>query len=383
MKTDIQIGSKIKVIDKQSPYFRWRGTVSAETLVAERVEGQPKPDVSSFSCTLHLDGKQNKVELKPEQIACIQKKFIDIEHIREEDIDLGNGVVRRSNVGAFEVGDQIQISEKIDGANASIAYNADEGKLEVFSRTNLLDSADGLRGFKAFVELKFKPDEFKAFPDYVIFGEWCVSHKCRYDQSWYNMWRVYDIWDKSKKNYLSQDAVKAFCKEHDIEYIHVLYEGPFESWAHCRQFMDVKSYGGIEQEGIVVKNQTKLDRDDIRYPKYLKIVNDAFKESMVKKEKKHIDPEQAKLDAENMAKMGSIVTDVRVKKLVMKCVDEGIVPVELEPKHIGALMKALPKMAFDDIVKEEPEVVKTVGALAGKLCSMLVAKHVKALVLGK
>ena len=197
------------------------------------------------------------------------------------------------------------------------------------------------------------------------------------------MWRVYDIWDKSKKNYLSQDAVKAFCKEHDIEYIHVLYEGPFESWAHCRQFMDVKSYGGIEQEGIVVKNQTKLDRDDIRYPKYLKIVNDAFKESMVKKEKKHIDPEQAKLDAENMAKMGSIVTDVRVKKLVMKCVDEGIVPAELEPKHIGTLMKALPKMAFDDIVKEEPEVVKTVGAPAGKLCSMLVAKHVKALVLGK
>ena len=283
----------------------------------------------------------------------------------------------------FEVGDQIQISEKIDGANASIAYNADEGKLEVFSRTNLLDGADDLRGFKAFVELKFKPDEFKAFPDYVIFGEWCVSHKCRYDQSWYNMWRVYDIWDKSKKNYLSQDAVKAFCKEHDIEYIHVLYEGPFESWAHCRKFMDVKSYGGIEQEGIVVKNQTKLDRDDIRYPKYLKIVNDEFKESMVKKEKKPIDPEQAKLDAENMAKMESIVTDVRVKKLVMKCVDEGIVPAELEPKHIGALMKTLPKMAFDDIVKEEPEVVKTVGAPAGKLCSMLVAKHVKALVLGK
>ena len=383
MKTDIQVGSKIKVIDKQSPYFRWRGTVSAETLVAERVEGQPKPDVSSFLCTLHLDGKHDKVELKPEQIACIQKKFIDIEHIREEDIYLGNGVVRRSNVGAFKVGDQIQISEKIDGANASIAYNADEGKLEVFSRTNLLDGADGLRGFKAFVELKFKPDEFKAFPDYVIFGEWCVGHKCRYSQSWYNMWRVYDIWDKSKKNYLPQDAVKAFCKEHDIEYIHVLYEGPFESWAHCRQFMDVKSYGGIEQEGIVVKNQTKLDRDDIRYPKYLKIVNDAFKESMVKKEKKHIDPEQAKLDAENMAKMGSIVTDVRIKKLVMKCVDEGIVPAELEPKHIGTLMKALPKMAFDDIVKEEPEVVKTVGALAGKLCSMLVAKRVKALVLGK
>ena len=123
MKTDIQVGSKIKVIDKQSPYFRWRGTVSAETLVAERVEGQPKPDVSSFLCTLHLDGKHDKVELKPEQIACIQKKFIDIEHIREEDIYLGNGVVRRSNVGAFEVGDQIQISEKIDGANAKTVSN--------------------------------------------------------------------------------------------------------------------------------------------------------------------------------------------------------------------------------------------------------------------
>lgn len=384
MNTDINVGSKIKVIDKQSPYYRWRGTASAETLVSDRIEGQPKPDVSTFTCTLHSAGTSNvSIELKPSQIACIQKKFIDIEHVREEDIDLGNGVIRRSNAGAFEVGDDIQITEKIDGANASIAWNEDEGKLEVFSRTNLLDGSDGLRGFKAYIEAKFKSDEFKSVPDLVIFGEWCVSHKCKYEKSWYGQWRVYDIWSKTAKSYMPQSFVKSFCSKFGIEYIHVLYEGPFKSWEHCRSFMNAKTYGGIEQEGVVVKNQTKLNNDEIRYPKYLKIVNDAFKESMVKKEKHSANPEEAKLYAESMKKMESIVTEARIRKLIMKCIDEGIAPKELEPKHIGALMKVLPKQAFDDIMKEESEVVKSVGPTAGKLCSALVSKHVKVIVLGK
>lgn len=385
MNTDIQIHSKIKVTDKSSIYYKWRGTVSDEILVSERIDGQPKPDVAEFVCALHYGDNAVKTNLKPEQIACVQKKFVDIEHIRETDEDLGNGVIRKNNIGAFEVGDTIQISEKIDGANASIAYNADEDRLEVFSRTNLLNGTDGLRGFKPYIETKFTNDTFKAYPDYVIFGEWCVSHTVQYEKSWYNVWRVYDIYDKQKKkNYLNQTDVKAFCAKYGLDYIHVLYEGPFVSWDHCRSFMNKHTYGD-SQEGIVVKNQTKLDNDFIRFPKYLKIVNEKFKEHMQHKgkAKKEIDPEQLKLEAESRAKMETIVTEARVKKQILKCVDEGLVPEQIEPKHIGVIMKNVLKMTYDDICKEEPEVCKSVGALAGKLCSQIASDLVRKIIIGK
>ena len=383
MRPEIQVGSKVKVVDKKSQYYRWRGSVSEELIQCSLIMPEVS-EVVGFICTLHSPDQteRKKVEMLPSQLACVQKKFIDIEHIREEDIDLGNGVVRRSNTGAFEVGDIIQISEKIDGANASVAWNADEGKLEIFSRTNLLNGADGLRGFVSYIKTKFPDDEFKNCPDLVIFGEWCVSHKARYEKSWYSQWRVYDIWDKTKKNYLPQSEVKKFCEKHGIEYIHVLYEGPFVSWNHCKTFMDKKTYGGIDQEGVVVKNQTKLDRDDIRFPKYLKIVNDSFKESSVKKEKEPIDPEKQKeLDVAKAA-IESIVTEARVSKIVLKLADEGLLPRELTPRDMGTAMKQVPKLVFDDILKEEPEVVKVAGENAGKMCSQVVAKHCKKLILG-
>ena len=387
MNTDIQVGSKIRVIDKNSPFFRWRGSVSTETLVSEKVEGKPKPDVSSFECTVKSASGEKAIEsFRPDQLICIQKKFIDIEQLREADIDLGEGVVRKANIGAFEVGDIIQVSEKIDGSNASIAWNADDGILEVFSRTNLLTGADGLRGFKAYIDVKFSDDQMKmissTYADYVIFGEWCVSHSCKYDEQWYNKWRVYDVWDRKAKTYLKQDIVKSIAESLGLEYIHSLYEGPFISWDHCRSFMQKRTYGP-QQEGVVVKNQTKLNDDNIRFPKVLKIVNKEFIESHIKHEKRPIDPEQAKAEAEALKKIESVVTEARIKKLILKCVDEGYVPAHLEPKHIGLLMKRLPKDAYNDVLKEEKEIIESVGPISGKLCSRVTAKHVKEIILGK
>lgn len=383
-KPDIQVGSKIKVVDMNSPYYRWRGRVSEEIVQTSLID-PAYAEVVGFICTLHQSSSDctEKVEMKPEQVACIQKKFIDIEHIRGEDIDLGNGIVRKNNVGAFEVGDQIQITTKIDGANASIAYNADEHKLEVFSRTNLLDGADGLQGFKPFIDTKFKPDEFAKFSDLVIFGEWLVPHKINdYEKCHFNNWHVYDIWSKTKKNYMPQEFVKEFCREHGMSYVEVLYEGQFVSWDHCRTFMHASKYGP-RQEGIVVKNQTKLDRDDIRFPKYLKIVNDEFKESMVKKEKKPVDPEVLKAEQEAYATMATVVTEARVHKLILKLIDEGKLDKDLKPKDMSIVCKHLPKMVWEDLLKEESEILQKVGNLAGAACSKLTIGHCKKIIIGK
>lgn len=383
-RPDVQVGSKIKVVDKKSPYYRWRGNVTEE-IVQTSLLDPTQNEVVGFICVLNCqeDRHAEKVEMKPGQIACIQKKFIDIEHIRGEDVDLGNGIVRKNNVGAFEVGDQIQITTKIDGANASIAYNADEGKLEVFSRTNLLAGADDLRGFKPFIDIKFKSDEFAKFPDLVVFGEWLVPHKINdYEKCHFNNWHVYDIWNKSAKNYMPQSFVKEFCKEHGMSYVEVLYEGPFVSWNHCRTFMHASKYGP-RQEGIVIKNQTKLDRDDIRFPKYLKIVNDEFKESMIKKEKKPVDPEILKAEQEAYAAMATVVTEARVHKLILKLIDEGKLDKDLKPQDMAVVCKHLPKMVWEDLLKEEPEILQKVGNLAGTACSKLTVGHCKKIIIGK
>ena len=45
-----------------------------------------------------------------------RKNYIDIENLREHDIDLGNGSVRLGNAAGFAPGDQITITEKFDGS---------------------------------------------------------------------------------------------------------------------------------------------------------------------------------------------------------------------------------------------------------------------------
>ena len=100
------------------------------------------------------------------------------------------------------------------------------------------------------------------------------------------------------------------------------------------------------------------------------------------KEKKPVDPtvEAAKAEASKLA--STIVTGARVRKLILKLVDEGKLPAELKPKDMGAVMKLLPKMCFDDCLKEEPETVKQLGEYAGKCISAETAKQARKIVVG-
>ena len=338
-----------------------------------------------------IDGHEVKMTFSdwPSQIEPVQKKFIDIDYIREDDLVIGKkedgtDAIRPKNTGAFEPGDIIQITTKIDGANASIAWDETTGKLEVFSRTNLLDSPGALRGFYDYIKTEVEPKaDWSLCPDLVIFGEWCVSHTCKYDKSWYNKWRVYDIWSKYLNCYLPQSAVKNICETRGLEYGEELYYGPFISWDHCRSFLNKSAAYGPEQEGIVIKNQSKLDSDNNKAPAYLKIVNERFKESQhSKKEKKPVDPEAEAAKAEAAKLVASIVTEARVRKIILKLVDEGLVPAELQPKDMGTVMKQLPKRCFADCLKEEPETVKQLGEFAGKFIAAETAKQARKIVVG-
>jgi hypothetical protein len=325
----------------------------------------------------------------PEQLEVVQKKFIDIENLREHDEVIGQkedgtDIIRKSNAGEFDVSDIIQITTKIDGANASIAWDETTQKLEIFSRTNLLNNSNSLRGFYDYIKTQVEPKtDWSIYSDFVFFGEWCIGHSIKsYNKDWFNKWRIYDIWCKSQRCYISQERVKATCKQLGLEYIEELYYGPFIGWEHCRSFMHMSTAYGPDQEGIVVKNQTKLGNDNNRLPIYLKIVNNDFKESQhYKKEKKPINIEKQNEFKRIEELMSSVLTDVRINKILLKCFDENLISSELTPKSIGPIIKVLTPKVYEDLIKEEMEIMSIAGNLAGKIVSKFTADYIRRIIL--
>lgn len=302
----------------------------------------------------------------------VQKHFMDIQNLIESTTEL-----RESNAYGFQSGDIIQISEKIDGSNACIAYDSETDALVAFSRKQELSKNNTLRGFWDYAK-KLDKTAFAANPSFRVFGEWLVSHKIHYTADNLNGWYVYDIYDTDKEEWLSQDVVKNFCDNAGLNYIHVLYEGPFISWCHCRNFMKTPGYGD-EQEGIVVKNQTKLNNPNSRQPFYLKIVNDEFKEKMSVRE---VDPEKEKAKCEAQILVESIVTKNRIEKELFKMRDEGIIPEKVSPEGMKLVARTLPKRIYEDCIKEDKEIVDKVGEYFGKTCSALTMRYAREVVLG-
>lgn len=401
-RLDFQEKTEVKVVNKDCAGYGQRGTVAELKVDIDGKSINPLIDKEQLK-QAYADGLEPKMTwyarvkfvgddgncwFKADELEPVQKKFIDIDYIREEDLvigkkDDGTDVVRPKNTGAFEPGDIIQISTKIDGANASVAWDDTTGKLEIFSRTNLLDSPGALRGFYDYIKTEVEPKhDWGIWPWFVFYGEWEVSHTCKYNKDVYNKWYIYDIYDKLAGCYLSQENVKKLCKALNLDYIEELYYGPFISWDHCRSFLNKSTAYGLEQEGIVIKNQTKLGNSDNKNPVYIKIVNDKFKESMhSKKEKKPIDPEKEAEKQKAIELASTIVTEARVKKIILKLIDEGKLPETLQPKDMGLVMKYLPKLVFADVVKEENESVKLLGEYAGKFIAAETAKQARKIVI--
>lgn len=405
-KTEVKVIShdfteyvRVNGVETKTDMYGWRGIVTAITGLDELGCMVPKPyspdrypvkwwvDVTFKS---PVDGREYpttfdnwEVQLQP-----VQKKFVDIDYIREEDLVIGKkedgtDAIRPKNTGAFEPGDLISITTKIDGANASIAWDETTGKLEVFSRTNLLDKPGALRGFYDYVKTEIEPKlDMSEHPDIVVFGEWLVPHSVSYNKEAYGKWYVYDIWNKKLGGYMVQSVVQGFCREYGLEYVEELYYGPFISWDHCRSFLKKSTRYGSGQEGIVVKNQTKLYDEDRRSPAYIKIVNEEFKESQKVKAKRELSPEELAAKERGTTLAASVVTEARVRKIILKLVDEGKLPPELGPKDMGAVMKQLPKLVFDDVLKEESEVVAQIGEGAGKFIAAEAAKQARKIVIG-
>lgn len=294
-----------------------------------------------------------------------QKHYLDIERVKPD------------NCVGFMVGDIVQITEKFDGSNGCIAYDSERECLVAFSRKReLTKEGEHLNGFYEWVQELPEATKwaFVNHPDWRVFGEWTNKNKIRYTDNHMRL-IIYDIYDMKKQIWYTQDIVKQFAKDAGLEYINVKYEGPFISWDHVRSFMNTPAYGD-KQEGVVIKNQTKLNDPSVHMPSVLKLVNDEFAE-VVRREKKAgkvADSEEIKEENRIQELVSSIVTESRIEKELYKMRDEGIIGNNIEAADIPTVLKHLPKRIYLDCVKEEKDIVEMCGDKFSKRCSTLTGK---------
>lgn len=296
------------------------------------------------------------------------KKYVDIERLKDKFAE------------AFKVGEHITITEKIDGANASIAVGED-GKLIAFSRRNELTPENTLQGFYGYVQ-SLDPTMISCVlgSRYIFFGEWLVKHTIKYPQEKMKQFYVFDVWDTEVEQYIPWEQTKQMAEFCGLKMVPVFYDGPFISWEHVYSFVGKTEMGGEPTgEGVVIKSQDRLDNKFSGTPAYVKIVAKEFSEVHQSKPQKDIDPAKiaARQAAEALAE--TIVTSRRVEKAIQKFVEDGIVPENWDEKDLGTIAKNLPRAIYNDCVKEEPETVAQIENF-GKICGSLSMKLARGLI---
>ena len=292
----------------------------------------------------------------------IHKKFMDIQRIKPEYAE------------GFSDGDYIFIQEKIDGANAAIRYDSETDTIVAQSRKNILSIGNNLRGFYEWSQTLNKELVKSVLGDnLVLFMEWLVPHTLSYPEERYNHAYCYDVYDANTEKYLPQSTVQAIVSKLNLIYVPTFYEGEFISWEHCMSFVGKTNLGGEHGEGIVIKNQTMLNNPNTRQPFYIKIVAEKFQETHTHKEARVVDPATMKKREEVQKLAETIVTEARVRKLLNKFVDEGILPENWSLEEMPIIAKNLIKAVYEDCVKEEPETVKQIDNF-GKVANGIAMK---------
>lgn len=269
-----------------------------------------------------------------------QKKYTDV-------VRLGH----KSTVDVLNVGDNIVIQEKIDGANASFTK---EDTLLAFSRNRELDLTNTLGGFYNYIMEKFNGNLNDLNDDFVYFGEWTNPHKVKYE-GFEKQFFLFDVYSKSQHKYLGFDVVKSEAAKLNLNLVPVFYEGQYTSFEHLEGFIgktEINGKIGDKQlgEGIVVKNVDYLDRFGRQL--FVKLVVDEFRE--VQSQKKAKNP-TAHMSTPEYILAESVATKARVDKIIYKLKDEGLISGEIDKKDFGMIFKECNIRTWNDVLKEESD----------------------------
>ena len=297
-----------------------------------------------------------------------QRKYMNISRLKTKDLP------------GFRVGDHIVVQEKIDGANFSFRYDVENDRICSFSRRFELNEENNLSGAWEWSQRLNKEQVVKVLGDkLILFAEWLVPHTVKYpEEKYYNAY-CFDVRDAETGLYLPQEQVAEIVQKLGLIYVPVFYAGPFTSWENVEALVGKTELGGEYGEGIVIKNMTRLNDPDENFPFYVKIVGEAFKEKRAIGGwgMKMLDHKNEKSIALELTE--SVVTTARVRKMILKMVDEQELPInwkELDPRTI---MRKLSNAVYYDCAKEEPETVEQVGKDFGKYAAIAAKKELSGL----
>lgn len=256
----------------------------------------------------------------------------------------------------LKLGDNIQISEKIDGANCYL-QRLDFNEFVACSRKTITCEKNHNQGFYFWALDNFKKIP-KKYYNLRFYGEWLAPHHCVYPIEKYAKFYIFDIMDNGK--YLYQKDVRNICNEIGLDYVPIFYEGPFIGYEHIMSFVGKTLLGGEKGEGIVIKNQTKLNKAGVI--SHVKIVSEEFQETNpLRKEIKTVDLNSLKdsLEKYNLIKkeIESIFTFNRLRKIYLNLINLKNIPVDWKkyPQYIKYVNKTIYSEMLKDIKSEEFE----------------------------
>lgn len=293
--------------------------------------------------------KQEEEKLKPFMWR-YENPFMKIRHFDEKYFNF------------YNLYDNIIIQEKIDGSNTHVNVS-DINTFKAYGQNFELNEMNHLNGFWYYMR-----DNYRKIPNKYygldIYGEWLVPHYCDYPVDKYGEFYIFDVMENGK--YWTQDRVELLAYECGFYYAPVLYKGSFKSWKHVMSFVGSTALGGDKGEGVVVKNQTKLNSNG---PFYVKIVSPEYQEVMAKRDKVKMVNMDKILTLEELRNLTkSVVTLNRVRKILFKLVDNGEISVNWKSLDNSQFSKKLCSAVYRDILNEEPEVIKKVGKNFGNFC---------------
>lgn len=252
------------------------------------------------------------------------------------------------------------VQEKLDGANAS--YTIEDNKLKCYSRNFELNENNTLKGFYNLVQSLYDDidNELKDFlKDNIIFGEWLVPHTVKYKEKYLNKFYIFDIYNKSREEYVSYDelkeGIKLLEKYNNIHRAKDLLIVTHEDMKDLnnrdldklqnkiKMFVGYSDYTITEEigEGVIVK--TLKSR---KVSKSFKLVNDEFKES---RGIKHQDVLNVRFNP-----ILDNVTEARIRKIINKFIDDDFISKEeVSMNNFSNIMKLLVNELLKDIKEEE------------------------------
>lgn len=296
--------------------------------------------------------------------------------------------IRKLN-NMFEDTDIVEVSEKIDGANASFCIDTTKKiGIACYSRENEVTEQDHLNGFYKFIKEEVVPCKKHLNENYIYFGEWLTRHRLRYREECYNKFYLFDIYDKKNNRWLTTEERQKEVRD-SIAFIKrswVVVPSTTITYAEfSRDFEIVKKIQkkmlysiNDNPEGFVFKAYNKIYQDE---PLFFKVVDPRFEEVKA----------TPKIKSNEVLLMESICTENRIDKIILKLLDKRVISDDdLFVENMGMLMKIIIPEVLKDILEEESELIEEwkaerlitdsrVGKAVGKITPKYIVKFIEGL----